>query len=403
MSGLVLKQISKKYNSGVLALHNVNLSLDDGEFVAVVGGENSGKSTLLRLIAGLDSVDSGVIELGKRDITELDSKERDVAMIFNSNTLNPALSVYENIAYGLRIRKASEVLIDGRVKAIAEILGLSDILNRKPKTVTSAQRQKIALARAIVREPKLYLLDDPLSGLDGALKGETANVIVNLQARMSGTFVYATKNVNDAMSMATRIVVLKDAFVQQIDTPANLYDYPANTFVAFYIGSPTINFIKDCTLVRQNDGIYAQTNSTFIPVPENISARIENLDSYLNGDKKVIVGIRPEDITDGDGEFTLKAKINSCEQISADCYCDCVSEDNIALVAKVRAEKGEEVKLCPDLTKMYLFDSESRLTILAKDGFYAADGKADAAFKPLSYDEEQEILNPKTEKKNNKR
>ncbi|MDE7301570.1 MAG: ABC transporter ATP-binding protein, partial [Clostridia bacterium] len=200
MANLQLKTVSKIYPSGALALYKSNFELADKEFIAVIGGEKSGKSTLLRLIAGLEEVTEGEIIVGGSDVTKEPSKDRDIAMIFQGNSLYPSLNIYDNISYGLKLRKASQPLIEQRVKAAAEILGLTDILYRKPKALTAEQKQLVAFARAIVREPKLYLLDDPLTGIEPDVRAKLRSTLINLQARMNGTFMYATKNVNEALT-----------------------------------------------------------------------------------------------------------------------------------------------------------------------------------------------------------
>lgn len=391
MAGLVLKGVNKVYHSGSLALYNANLHLGDGEFIAVVGGEKSGKSTLLRVIAGLETVDGGKVILDGRDITEAEPKDRDLAMIFNNNTLYPSLNVYDNMAYGLRMRKASQTLVDQRVKSAAEILGLSDLLSRKPKTLTGAQKQKVALARAIVREPKLYLLDDPLSGFDGQLKGEMANIIVNLQARMNGTFIYATKSISDAMSMATRIIVLKDGFTQQIDTPANLYDYPANAYVAFLIGSPTINFFNGCEVIEEDGAVYAQNRDVKIPLSEKVLSRFTAKDEYVGTGKKVIIGVRPEDISAGEGGFTLQGKISEAENIGGCSYINCDLNGKLSVIAMAEGEKDAAASLCINLDRVYIFDDTTRFTLLERDEGYFNSGYADADLKPLPFDEEEGV------------
>ncbi len=399
MAGLTLKGVNKVYHSGALALYDINLHLGDGEFIAVVGSEKSGKTTLLRVIAGLEEANGGKVELGGKDITDTDPRDRDIAMIFNSNTLYPSLNVYDNMAYGLRLRKASPTLIDERVKAAAEVLGLSELLAKKPKTLTSEQKQKVAFGRAIVREPKLYLFDDPLSGFDGTLKGEMANIIVNLQVRMTGTFVYATKNLTDALSMATRIMVMKEGFLQQIDTPSNLYDYPANAYVAFYIGSPTINFFHEVTVSEEDGKIYLNSKDLKMPLSEKIANRFETKDEYIGTDRKVIVGIRPEDLketTEGDC-YSIPGKISDTGAVSDIYFSNIDLDSGLPVVACVTGQKGEEINLTPDMNRIYLFDDKTRLTLLARDEGYVQTGYADADRIPFSYEKEQEIENKTSE------
>jgi multiple sugar transport system ATP-binding protein len=391
MANLKLKNVNKIYPSGALALYNVNLELSDKEFVAIVGAEKSGKSTLLRVIAGLEEISEGEIYIGEKEVSSVDPKDRDIAMIFQNNTLYPALNVFDNMAFGLKLRKASSAVIEQRVKVAAEILGLTDILYRKPKTLTTEQKQKVALARAIVREPKLYLFDDPIAGLAPELKAKMRNVIVNLQARMEGTFVYATKNVNEALSMATRIIVLRDGMVQQIDTPANLYDYPANAYVAFLIGSPSINFINGATLVKEGEDYKAQFNGGSVTLPQNIVNRFTAIEDYVSNSKKVILGLRAEDLTAVKEEANFKCKVANCEEVNGKNFTECDLTPTISFVLEANTQKGDDINISADLTRLYVFDAESRLNLLSRDGGYEKTGKAEADVLPLSYTEEEAI------------
>lgn len=391
MANLEIKGVSKIYPSGELALYKNSLQLSDSEFIAVVGGEKCGKTTLLRLIAGLDDVTEGEILIGGKDVTNEDSKDRDVTMIFQGNTLYPSLSVFENIAYGLRIRKTSGNVVEQRVKAAAELLGLTDVLYRKPKALTTEQKQRAVFARAIVREPKLYLLDDPLSGLDRAMREKLRSVLINLQVRMKGTFIYATKNVNEALTMATRIVVLREGFIQQIDTPANLYDYPANAFVAFTVGSPTINFINGATVEKDGEAVYVVSEGLRLELPENVLSRFTALEEYAGTGKKVILGLRPEDMKTG-GDGFAKATVSTVEEIAGVSYADCDLGNKVSFV--VTAEnvgKGDGVTVSADMTHAYLFDADTRLTLLSRDGGYQKTEYPDADVTPLTFAEEEEF------------
>lgn len=392
MANLRLNSVSKIYPSGALALYKANLQLADSEFIAVVGGEKSGKSTLLRVIAGLEEATDGQIIVGGKDVTKADARERDIAMIFQGNSLYPSLNVFENMAYGLRLRKTAQTVIEQRVKAAAEVLGLTDILYRKPKMLNAEQKQLVAFGRAIVREPALYLLDDPISGLSPETRVSLRSVLINLQMRMKGTFMYATKNVNEALTMATRIIVLREGFVQQIDSPANLYDYPANAFVAFTIGSPTVNFVNNAVIVKEEEGYFAEAEGVRFPLAENIVKRFTAIGEYANGGKKVILGIRPEDMTVGEGGF-MQAKVTAAQTICGSAYADC---DGGKLSFVVKAEgvnKDDEVSLCADLTHMFIFDGETRLTLLERDEGYKKTSYPDADVIPLAYGEEEEIKN----------
>ena len=344
MSVLKLNKVKKIYPSGTLALYGVDLETAKKEFLVILGGEASGKSTLMRIISGLEEGE-GQISINGKDVTEADVKERDVAFVFRNSPVMPNLTVFDNLAYGLKQRKAPQTVIDQRVKAAAQILGLSELLYKKPKTLTAAQRQCVAVGRAMVREPSLYLFDEPLAGLDEKLSSELLNLLINIQARMEGTFVYATKNVAEALTIGTRIAVIKNGFIQQIDTPANLYDYPANTYVAFLIGSPTINFYNNALLSKTDEGVFVGEGDFKVKLSEKIIKRFENIDGYLNG-KKLIAGVRPEDM-DKDGNANPE--------------------------------------------RVYLFDAQTRLTLLKKDGGYTQTGFADASYSPLSFDEEEQI------------
>ncbi len=404
MAGLKLNGVNKIYPSGENALFNINFETKDKEFIVVVGGEASGKSTLLRVVAGLEEPSSGEIYIDDKDVTDVEPKDRDVAMVFRSSTLYPALNVFDNMAFGLRLRKAPQALIEQRVKAAAAILGLNDVLYRKPKALTAAAKQRVAIGRAIVREPKLYLFDEPLSGLDDNLRADMLNVIINLQARMEGTFVYATKNLAEAMAIGTRIVVLKNGLIQQIDTPENLYDYPANAYVAFYIGAPTINFVKDAQITKSDAG-YAAVNGDFkVELPENIVKRFTDIGEYANIGKKVILGIRPEDAEVKRGG-AYKCTVVKVESDGDSTYAECDLNGGISMIVRGQAElaKGENAEIDIDNTHIYIFDNDTRLTLLSRDGGYKKTDFAEADFVPLTYSEEQAVIEKLAPKKNDKK
>lgn len=391
MASLKLSGVNKVYPSGETGLYDINLEAKDKEFLVIVGADGSGKSSLLRVVAGLEDATSGEVFIDDKDMAEVEPKNRDVAMVFQSSTLYPSLNVFDNMAFGLRLRKAPEALVQERVKAVSGILGLNDILYRKPKVLTAAAKQRVSIGRAIVREPKLYLFDEPLSGLDDKLKGDMLNVIMNLQARLGGTFVYATKSVPEALTIGTRLVVLKDGFVQQIDTPANLYDYPANTYVAFYIGSPTVSFIKKVKIVAEEGKYFAAFAGCKAELPENIVSRFEKIAEYASTGKYVTLGIRPEDAeVSGNGIFSGTVdKTEGEEEVYAE--VDLTPEICITARAKPGVEKGNKVSVAVDLTRLYIFDAASCLTLLARDAGYNKTEYADADFVPLAYDEEVKI------------
>ncbi len=403
MASLKINGLNKVFPSGETALYDVNLEAADKEFLVFLGGDNSGKSTLLRIVAGLDDASSGTVEINGKDMTDVEPKNRDIAMVFKNNTLYPALNVFDNMAFGLRLRKAPEALVRERVKVAAEILGLNDSLYRKPKVLTAAAKQRVAIGRAIVREPKLYLFDEPLSGLDEKLRLDMLNVIINLQARLGGTFVYATKNLSEALTIGTRVVVLKDGFVQQIDTPANLYDYPANTYVAFAIGAPTVNFIKKVKIISADGGYCATFNGGEFRLPENIVSRFKNIADYADKDKYVTLGIRPEDAEiSQEGQLKGKASAVSGEEEK---YAECDVNPDICLNVSTASdvEKGKEVNVFVDVSRLYIFDAVTCLALLERDEGYTQTGLRDADFRPLPYDEEQIIKENSKPKKQQKK
>lgn len=394
MANLKLAGVSKIYPSGKMALFNVSFSSSDSEFIAVTGGSLSGKSTLLRIIAGLEEATAGDIFIGDKLMNEADPKDRDVAMIFGSNTLYPSLSVADNMAYGLKMRNVPAAVILQRVKVVAEMLGLTEVLYRKPKALTSTQRLLTTYGRAIVREPKLYLFDDPLAGLDEKLRADMRGVLVNLQARVKGTFIYATKSISEAMSMATRIVILKDGFVQQVDTPRNLYDYPANAYVGFFVGSPTMNLVQHAKVIREEDGIYCTFDDKKFALPENIISRWTDIEEYIGTEKEVTLGIRPEDIkVDADGAL-WEGEVCGADNADGASLAEIDISKNVSLtVFYDKPVRGEKHKLLPDLTRLYVFDGETQLTLLARDEGYIADEKnAEADFVPLTKGETEERI-----------
>ena len=393
MANLKLVGVSKTYPSGKAALYNVSLTSSGNEFIAVTGGASCGKSTLLRIIAGLEDATGGDIYIGDKLMNALKPKDRDVAMVFGTNTLYPAMSVADNMAYGLKMRNVPSAVAAESVKVVAEMLGISDVLYRKPKTLTAAQRLLATYGRAVVREPKIYLFDDPLSGLDEKLKEQMRGVLVSLQARVGGTFVYATKNIADAMSMATRIVVLKDGFVQQIDSPRNLYDYPANEYVAFFVGSPAMNFLRRAKAERDESGVYCDVRGVKIYLPENILARWQGAEEYIGTGREVTLGLRPEDIKAGGDGAVLEGVVSGADPVE-DGVADVELAKGVSLsVFLSKPVKGEKCRLSIDLSRLYVFDGETTLSLLSRDGGYVVDeGNEDASFVPLTAAEAEEQM-----------
>ena len=299
MADLRLSHIYKVYDSGqkaVKAVNDFSIDIKDKEFIVFVGPSGCGKSTTLRMIAGLEKITAGDLFIGDTLVNDVEPKDRDIAMVFQNYALYPHMTVYENLAFGLRNRHVPEDVIKEKVLEAAKILDIEEYLDRKPKAMSGGQRQRVALGRAIVRDPKVFLLDEPLSNLDAKLRAQMRTEITKLHKKLKTTFIYVTHDQVEAMTMGSRIVVMKLGYTQQIDTPMNLYNHPANKFVAGFIGTPQMNFF-DVTLKRNKDKVvvkFADGTST-LELPYEKVSKIN--DDYLKGNKKVILGARPEHIS----------------------------------------------------------------------------------------------------------
>ncbi len=391
MSGLLLKGINKVYPSGVQAVFEFCLDIRDKEFIVLVGPSGCGKSTTLRMIAGLEEISSGELYIDGKLVNDVVPKDRDIAMVFQNYALYPHMSVYDNMAFGLKLRKVPKEIIDQKVKAAAEILGITDYLSRKPKALSGGQRQRVALGRTIVREPKVFLLDEPLSNLDAKLRASMRTEISKLHSRLATTFIYVTHDQIEAMTMGTRIVVMKDGFMQQVDTPQNLYDYPINLFVASFIGTPQMNFFKESTLTSSKGKVYVEfVGGNKICLPKEVAARIKNINEYLDTGKKITLGVRPEDIhQDADflaknPETQVKARIEVIEKLGAETqiYCELdfegkessIVDSTTQMIAKISSRAivnlKEVIDLAFDAKHIHMFDGETEATILERDAGY---------------------------------
>lgn len=293
MASVTYKNVTKRFGD-VVAVSNLSIEIIDKEFLVFVGPSGCGKSTSLRMLAGLEELNEGEIYIGDRLVNDVPPKDRDIAMVFQSYALYPHMSVYDNMAFGLKLRKVPKQEIDRRVKDAAGILGIEHLLDRKPKQLSGGQRQRVAVGRAIVREPNVFLMDEPLSNLDAKLRVQARGEISKLHQRLGTTIIYVTHDQTEAMTMGTRIAVLRDGILQQIDTPQHLYDLPGNIFVAGFIGSPAMNFF-DTTLIEEDGTMYADCRDFRVAVPENL-AKIYK--PYLG--KEAVFGIRPEHVHDPD-------------------------------------------------------------------------------------------------------
>ena len=369
MADLQLKGIYKRYAGNVTAVSDFTLDIEDKEFIILVGPSGCGKSTTLRMIAGLEEISEGELYIGGQLCNEVLPKDRDIAMVFQNYALYPHMTVYDNMAFGLKLRKTPKDEIDKRVKEAAKILDIEHLLDRKPKALSGGQRQRVALGRAIVRSPKVFLMDEPLSNLDAKLRVAMRTEINKLHKKLQTTFIYVTHDQTEAMTMGTRIVVMKDGFIQQVDTPTNLYTKPCNMFVAGFIGSPQMNLI-DAKLVKKDNGLYVEFNDVSIKLPEGKASR-EELQAYIG--KDVVIGIRPEDIHDDEAfisscpDSVVKAYVDVTEMMGAETYLY-LKIAGKAFTARVNqrstAKMGDDIDVAIDANKIHFFDKETEMTII---------------------------------------
>lgn len=368
MANVTLKDICKSYDNGFNAVKNVNIDIKDKEFVVLVGPSGCGKSTTLRMIAGLEEISSGQLHIGDKLVNDIDPKDRDIAMVFQNYALYPHLTVYDNMAFALKLRKMPKSEIDKKVKDAAKILDLTHLLDRKPKALSGGQRQRVALGRAIVRNPKVFLMDEPLSNLDAKLRTSMRTEITKLHKSLGTTFIYVTHDQVEAMTMADRIVVMKDGIVQQIATPQEIYDAPNNMFVAGFIGAPQMNFIN-VKLMEENGEIFAKNDYLNIKLNKGeCGALIEK--NYIG--KEVVLGIRPEDIhiedifVDNSLDSTFEATVEIGELMGAEIYAYLKSGDDSIIArfdGRYRVNMGDKLKLAMDKHRIHIFDKETQEAI----------------------------------------
>ena len=369
MASLSLQHINKTYPNGFEAVKDFNLEIADKEFIIFVGPSGCGKSTTLRMIEGLEEISSGTLKIGDRVVNDVEPKDRDIAMVFQSYALYPHMTVYDNMAFSLKLRKVPKAEIDKMVREAAKILDLEKLLDRKPKALSGGQRQRVAMGRAIVRSPKVFLMDEPLSNLDAKLRVQMRTEISKLHQRLGATIIYVTHDQTEAMTLGTRIVVMKDGVVQQVDTPQNLYNAPGNLFVAGFIGSPQMNMV-DAVVEKKGDDVYLAIGKTAsIKLPVGKAKKL--VDGGYVG-KTVVMGIRPEDLKDEEvalavaNEATIEAKIEVYELLGAEVflYFDIEGANFTARVnPRTTARTGDTVKFALDVEKIHVFDKETELTI----------------------------------------
>ena len=364
MASLSLKNICKVYPNGFEAVKDFNLEIADQEFIIFVGPSGCGKSTTLRMIAGLEDISSGELKIGDRVVNDVEPKDRDIAMVFQNYALYPHMSVYDNMAFGLKLRKVPKDEIDKMVKEAAKILDLTPLLDRKPKALSGGQRQRVAMGRAIVRNPKVFLMDEPLSNLDAKLRVQMRIEIAKLHQRLGTTIIYVTHDQTEAMTLGTRIVVMKDGVVQQVDTPQNLYEKPQNLFVAGFIGSPQMNFM-DATVSVKGDVAYVEVAGKAIALPAEKSKKLI-AGGYAG--KTVTIGVRPENVSVEMGavDGAFDAEVNVYELLGAEVYLY-LNINGEAVTARVSsatpARVGDKLSAIFDVNKIHVFDKETEQII----------------------------------------
>ena len=367
MASLSLENITKQYPNGFVAVKDFNLEVQDKEFIIFVGPSGCGKSTTLRMIAGLEDITSGELRIDDKVVNDVEPKDRDIAMVFQNYALYPHMSVYDNMAFGLKLRKVPKDEIDKMVKEAAKILDLTSLLDRKPKALSGGQRQRVAMGRAIVRNPKVFLMDEPLSNLDAKLRVQMRIEIAKLHQRLGVTIIYVTHDQVEAMTLGTRIVVMKDGVVQQVDTPQNLYDKPCNLFVAGFMGSPQMNFL-DAEVVVNGDKAALKVADKEIALPPAKSKKL--IDGGYAG-KMVTFGIRPEDVYDSQmfietSPCVFESNVKVYELLGAEVflYFDLAEFPITARVdSRTTARPGDKVKFAFDVEKIHIFDKDTEMAI----------------------------------------
>ncbi len=370
MGSVKLENVRKTFDPNITVVHDVNLLIEDKEFVVLVGPSGCGKSTTLRMIAGLEEITSGNISIDNVVVNDIPPKDRDIAMVFQNYALYPHMNVFENMAFGLKLRKYEKAEIQKRVNKAAGILGISQLLDRRPKALSGGQRQRVALGRAIVRQPKVFLFDEPLSNLDANLRVQMRTEISRLHHQIETTMIYVTHDQVEAMSMGDRIVVMKDGYIYQVDTPLNIYNFPANKFVASFIGSPTMNFMLGKVQNSEMHSLAIADNSFSLPLPESLKSKL----SQFAG-QEVILGIRPEHIhtiqqSQSPTLVSVNVDIEVLETVGNEMFVyfslqNSKSKDHF--VARVppdtRLKVGSPFSLYIDTSKLHFFDKATEKSI----------------------------------------
>lgn len=371
MASVTLKNISKYYEKDVAAVKNFDMEIADKEFIVLVGPSGCGKSTTLRMIAGLEEITGGELYIGGKIVNNVPPKDRDIAMVFQNYALYPHMTVSENMAFSLKLRKLSKSAIKERVGNAARILGIEDLLKRKPKQLSGGQRQRVAIGRAIVREPQVFLMDEPLSNLDAKLRGQMRAELIKLHKSLDTTFIYVTHDQIEAMTLGTRIVVMKDGVIQQTGKPHDIFENPANLFVAGFIGTPQMNFFKNATLTLE-DGTYAlDMFGQRYTLPDDKQSVLRDKSQPAG---PVVAGVRPEDFENAaDSPNAIQAALDVSELMGSEAYLhvripDIKSGQETEAVLRVKAgfadTKLDSVNVLPNISKIHLFDETTEKNLL---------------------------------------
>ena len=360
MAEVIIKDLKKVYDNDVVAVHDVNLHIKDKEFIVLVGPSGCGKSTTLRMVAGLEDISGGELYIDGVLVNDIAPKDRDIAMVFQSYALYPHMNVYDNMAFALALRRVPQEQIDKKVREVAEILGITQYLERKPKALSGGQRQRVAIGRAMVRDPKVFLMDEPLSNLDAKLRNQMRAEIIKLRQRINTTFMYVTHDQTEAMTLGDRIVIMKDGVVNQIGTPEDLFDRPVNLFVAGFIGTPIMNFFEGCKLLLEDGVYYAKIHDAKFKLDEFQQNALKQ-----NGQKAcdVVCGIRPCHVTVGEGELTAKVEVNEMLGSEVNLHTVCDGDEVIMVIPtmnlNVDVSMGTEIKFSTQPRLIQLFDKET--------------------------------------------
>lgn len=369
LASLSLKHVKKVYPGNVAAVKDFNMEIEHKEFIVLVGPSGCGKTTTLRMIAGLEEITEGELYIGDKLVNDVAPKDRDIAMVFQNYALYPHMTVYENMAFGLKLKKVPKAEIDEKVKKAAVILEIDNLLDRKPKALSGGQRQRVALGRAMVREPKVFLMDEPLSNLDAKLRVQMRTEISKLHKRLNTTFIYVTHDQTEAMTMGTRIVIMKDGDIQQIDSPQNAYDKPANLFVAGFIGSPQMNIFKGTVVEEGGKIVLKLADNTVLGLTEEKANKLKD-NGYIA--KEVYIGIRPEHLHEADIDPLVKCysaitgKVEVAELMGSETYLyftKCEKQVIAKVDAKTQKRAGDNVELQLQWDKIHLFDAETEKAI----------------------------------------